>query len=69
MNMNNFWFEFYCPQCGYQNDAQIFDIKYEANIFCSNCKLDIQLKDENVSVQSEINKIDSLMNDLNNFFK
>ena len=69
MNFERMWTAIECPKCKYQNDIQLLDIKLESKIHCSNCKVTIQLKDDNVSAHTTINNINNLLTDLDNLFK
>lgn len=69
MNFERIWTEIECPKCSYKNDIQLLDIKLENKIHCSNCKITIQLKDDNASAHITINNINNLLTDLDNLFK
>lgn len=69
MNFERTWAEIECPKCKYQNDIQLLDIKLESKIHCSNCKVTLQLKDDNASAYTTLNNINTLFNNLDNLFK
>ncbi len=69
MNFEKSWIEIECPKCSYKNEIQLLDIKFESKIHCSNCKITIQLKDDNASAYTTINNVNNLFNDLDNLFK
>lgn len=68
-DLNNTWITIECPNCNYQDEIQLIDAKTEKLIFCNNCKVSIQLKDDNSSVHSGIKGINNAMKDLENLLK
>lgn len=69
INFNNIWIHFECPNCNYESDIQIIDIKSEKTIFCHNCKSKIELKDSDGSVHNSIETMNASIKKLNNIFK
>lgn len=57
-----------CPRCGYEDDVQFVDIKSEKSVYCHNCKVSIQLKDENASVHTGIRQVSESMRKLDELF-
>jgi hypothetical protein len=69
IDLNYMWVEINCPRCGYIDEIQLIDAKTEKTIFCHNCKVNIKLSDNEASVHSGINNINSALNELENIFK
>lgn len=69
IDINYIWIDLDCPKCGYINELQLIDAKSENLLFCHNCKIEIQLKDEEGSVHSGIENINNAFKDLQNLFK
>ncbi len=69
MSVANLWIDVPCPNCGYENDTQLIDIKLQSRIYCLNCKTSIQLMDEDASTHRGISSIDQALDDLLNAFK
>ena len=68
-NINQMWIDFNCPKCKYLIDVQIIDVKLEKITFCHNCKVDVQLIDEQASTFSGTKRIDEAMKSLENTLK
>jgi len=68
-DLENMWIEIKCPSCHYQIDIQLVDVKSENVIFCHNCKMSIQLKDDNASTHSGSQKINSALKQIDQLFK
>jgi Zn ribbon nucleic-acid-binding protein len=69
IDLNYNWIDFDCPNCHYQDQFQLLDVKTESTIFCNNCKIAIQLIDSNASAHTSIENINKAFNDLENLFK
>lgn len=63
------WISIDCPKCKYEQEIQLIDVKNEIVIFCHNCKVEIQLLDDNASAHTAIDNINEAMNELNDLFK
>lgn len=50
-----------CPNCGYGVDVQIISVRLESTIFCSCCKMSIQLVDEGASVYGSQEDMESAL--------
>ena len=68
-DLNSHWIDFDCPNCSYQNDAQLVDVKTEKVVFCQNCKIDIQLRDSEASTHVGIDNINGALQKLENTLK
>jgi uncharacterized Zn finger protein len=64
INFYTTWLEINCPKCSYQIDIQLIDVRDEITVFCHNCKTNIQLFNEDASVDTGIAKINQTMKDL-----
>lgn len=62
LNINDSWIEVNCPKCQYLLDVKLVDVKLEKKIYCHNCKITIQLKDESASIHTGTKRINDLMN-------
>lgn len=69
IDFNKIWVDFECPKCNYSDEIQLIDAKTEKTIFCHNCKVCITLKDENASVHSSIDSMNSALSDLEKMLK
>lgn len=69
MDLNNEWIEIKCPECSYQFDIQLSDVKAGRTVFCHNCKSSIKLADNEASTHRSIEKLNKAMKDLDNIFK
>jgi transcription elongation factor Elf1 len=69
LDLNNTWFDFNCPKCGYIETAQLVDVKTERTVYCHNCKISIKLIDNESSSHQGIEKINKSLKDLENLFK
>ena len=58
-----------CPECGYPMDVQLRTIRLQEIVFCSACKVSIQLVDESASAHRANEKLDSALNDLRREFQ
>ena len=63
------WIDIECPNCAYQDEIQLVDVKSEKVIFCNNCKCSIQLKDSEASVHSGVEDINNALQKLDDIFK
>lgn len=63
------WLDIECPKCGYLEYIQLVDAKTEKTVFCHNCKVSIQLLDNEASVSQGIEGITKAINDINTIFK
>jgi transcription elongation factor Elf1 len=68
-NLNYNWIDFECPNCSYQNDAQLVDVKTEKVLFCNNCKIDIQLRDSEASTHVTIDNVNEAFKQLERTLK
>ena len=69
VNFHLVWFDIECPKCGYSDSVQLIDVKTEKTIFCSNCKVLIQLKDEGASVHHGVETMQNAINKLQETLK
>ncbi len=69
IDFNKIWVDFNCPNCNYADKVQLVDVKNETAIFCNNCKIQIQLTDDQASVNSGIDKMNKSLSDLEKTFK
>lgn len=68
-NIENHWIEIECPNCNYQIDIQLIDLKNENIVYCHSCKRTIQLEDKNASTHTSLKEIDDVLDDLKKVFK
>lgn len=68
-NLNYLWVHFECPKCNYIDEIQLVDAKTEKQVYCHNCKIDIQLRDHEASVHNGIESINKAFKDIENLFK
>lgn len=66
INFDYLWVDIECPRCGYLDFIQLIDAKTEKIIFCHNCKIIIELSDNEASVHTGI---ESMNNALKEFEK
>jgi transcription elongation factor Elf1 len=69
IDLSYIWIDFECPECNYQDQIQLIDIKCEKTIYCNNCKISIQLEDNDASTHEGIETINKAFDDLNNLFE
>lgn len=69
IDFNKIWVDFSCPKCNYTDKVQLIDVKYEKIFFCNNCKIKIQLTDDQASVHSGIDRMSKSLNDLEKTLK
>lgn len=69
IDLNYTWVDIDCPKCNYQDEIQLIDAKSEKIIFCNNCKVSIQLKDNEASVHCSIEQINKAFKSLDDIFK
>ena len=58
-----------CPKCGYTTDVELQSIRLHRTVFCSCCKVRIQLVDSDASLHRAEKEIDSAIKDLQREFK
>ena len=58
-----------CPKCGYGMDVELRSVELQERVFCSCCKVVIQLVDADASLYGAQEEIDSAINDLQRHFK
>jgi len=63
------WVSFNCPNCDYEVDVQLIDVKMERTVYCHNCKLSMQLFDKDASTHVGIEEINASLNQLQQLFK
>lgn len=68
-DLSSAWTSFNCPKCEYEIDIQLFDVKMARTVYCHNCKISIQLLDNDASTHAGIEQIDANLNELENLFK
>lgn len=68
-NLNYLWIDIQCPKCNYIDKTQLIDAKTERQIYCHNCKIIIQLKDDNASVHCGIENVNKALKSIENLFK
>lgn len=68
MNFNFIWVDIDCPKCGYIDSVQMIDISTEKLIFCHNCKVPIEIHDENASAHKVVLEGNKLLNKLDELF-
>lgn len=69
IDLNYTWIDIECPNCKYIDEIQLIDAKIEKLLFCNNCKIKIQLQDQEGSVYSGIETINNAFKDLEKLFK
>ncbi len=69
INLNYLWVGIECPKCKYIDEIQLVDAKSEKLVFCHNCKINIQLLDNEGSVHSGIENINKAFKDIEDLFK
>jgi uncharacterized protein (DUF2225 family) len=72
--MNNFSIDYLevdieCPKCKYEFQVLLREVKLESIVICHNCKIEIQLKDENASAYSVQSQVSNLVDEMNKMFK
>ena len=55
-----------CPRCGYELDVQFVDALLEATVFCSCCKSEMRLVDEEASAHDARRAVEGAVHDLQN---
>jgi len=68
-NFEQTWIDISCPNCKYCFGIQLQDVKLQRTIICHNCKVNIDLIDQNASAHTSINSINHTFTKLNNIFK
>ncbi len=69
ININYEWITIECPRCNYYDEIQLIDAKIETIHFCNNCKVKIQLQDNEGSVHHGIETINKAFKDLKHILK
>jgi len=69
IDFDNIWIDFECPNCGFQIEVQLIDVKTEKTIFCHNCKVSILLSDNEASTHTGINNINNALKKLEETIK
>jgi hypothetical protein len=68
-NLNYLWVGVECPKCKYIGEIQLVDVKSEKQVFCHNCKINIQLQDDQASVHNGVEIINKAFKNIENLFK
>ena len=58
-----------CPKCGYATDVELQSIGLQRTVFCSCCKVRIQLVDSDANLHRAQKGIDSAIKDIQREFK
>jgi len=53
-----------CPRCRYAFDVQLLDVRLQARVFCPNCKVGVQLVDEEATAEVGLRKVNRAVSDL-----
>ena len=53
-----------CPKCGYGMDVELRSVELQERVFCSCCKVVVQLVDTDASLHGAQEEIDSAIDDL-----
>lgn len=53
-----------CPRCSYPVEIQLLDVRLQRRVFCPNCKVEIQLVDDDGSAEIGLRKIDAAVDQL-----
>ena len=69
IDLNYTWFDIECPRCKYADEIQLVDAKIEVLYFCNNCKVKIQIQDNEGSVHNGIDTMNNIFKDLDKLFK
>lgn len=69
IDFNLIWIDIECPRCRYIDKVQMIDVKTEKTIFCHNCKINIELNDNNASIHTGLVSINNAMKELENTLK
>jgi len=69
IDFNSIWIDLECPNCGYQDDIQLIDVKTEKTIYCHNCKVKINIADNDASVHTGIDSMNNALNELEKTLK
>lgn len=69
LDFNIVWIDFECTKCGYTIDVQLVDVKSEKTVYCHNCKIQIQLVDDEASTHVGIDNMQNALNKLEASFK
>lgn len=64
MILDNSWIQVACPQCGYESDVTLLDVRLQSRVFCHNCKVIINIIDNNVEVYKAVNDVDRMLRNL-----
>ncbi len=68
-DLNKNWITIECPNCSYQDEIQLIDVKTKKTVFCHNCKIKINLLDGDASVHTGVNNINEAFDKINKLFK
>jgi phage FluMu protein Com len=64
LNLDGAFVDLECPRCRYPFDVQLLDVRVQARVFCPNCKVGIQLVDEEASTEVGLRTVDRSVNRL-----
>lgn len=68
INLNYMWIDVECPNCHYEDQIQLIDVKTEKTVFCNNCKTSIQIIDSDASTYTGIESLHKALDDLDKIF-
>lgn len=64
LDLDNHPIDVPCPQCGYEMEVHLIDVRLESRVFCPNCKATVLLRDERASTETGFREVDRAMRDL-----
>jgi len=65
---NRNWIAIDCPRCGYNFEIMLISIQMEETCYCHNCKVGINLVDQNADTSKSVKQVDDLFKQLKNLF-
>jgi len=69
IDIENIWIDINCPKCNFSFGVKIIDVKLQSNVICHNCKISINLIDNNVTTHLSVKNINRELNKLKNLLK
>jgi len=69
IDFKEIWIDFECPNCGFQIEVQLIDVKTEKTVFCHNCKANILLSDNEASTHTGIENMNKALYELEKTIK
>lgn len=67
--LDNLLLDIPCPRCTYQFNIAYIDIRLQTTVICHNCKVNIQLIDNDASVHLANKATEKVFSDLTNLIK